>query len=58
MRDVDLALSELADIRAQLAASTRFQGLAPELNLLMGIAAFVVAAARRVAKSCQCCGTS
>lgn len=46
MRDVDLALSELADIRAQLAASTRFQGLAPELNLLMGIAAFVVAAAQ------------
>jgi len=46
LRDVDLALSEVANIRAQLAASTRFLGLAPESNLLMGILAFVVAAAQ------------
>lgn len=44
MKDVDLALSEVANIRAQLAASTRFMGIAPEFNLLMGILAFVVAA--------------
>jgi len=44
VRDVDLALSEVASIRAQLAASTRFLGLAPGFNLLMGILAFVVAA--------------
>lgn len=44
VRDVDLALSEVASIRAQLAASTRFLGLAPGFNLLMGLLAFVVAA--------------
>ncbi len=44
MKDVDLALSEVASIRAQLAASTRFLGLAPRFNLLMGILALVVAA--------------
>lgn len=44
MRDIDLALSEVASIRAQLAASTPFLGLAPGFNLLMGILALVVAA--------------
>lgn len=46
MRDVDLALSQLASIRAQLASSTRFLGLAPEFNLLMGVLAFALAAAQ------------
>lgn len=44
VRDIDLALSEVASIRAQLAASTPFLGLAPGFNLLMGILALVVAA--------------
>lgn len=46
MRDVDLALSQLSTIRAQLASSTRFLGLAPEFNLLTGVLAFALAAAQ------------
>lgn len=46
VRDVDLALSQLASIRAQLASSTRFLGLAPGFNLLLGILAFLLAAAQ------------
>lgn len=44
MTEVDLALSQISSIRAQLIASTRFLGLAPSSNLLSGILAFVVAA--------------
>lgn len=46
MKDVDLALAQISSIRAQLATSTRFLGLAPGLNLLMSGIAFVVAVAQ------------
>lgn len=46
MKDVDLALTQISTIRAQLAASTRFLGLAPEFNLLMGVFAVLIAAAQ------------
>jgi hypothetical protein len=44
--DVDRALSQVADIRAQLAASTRFRGIGPELNALTGLLALLVAMAQ------------
>jgi lysylphosphatidylglycerol synthetase-like protein (DUF2156 family) len=43
VNDVDRALSQLADIRAQLVASTRFRGIAPELNALTALLALLVA---------------
>ena len=46
MNDVERALSEIADIRAQLAASTRFRGIAPEANLLSALLLLLVAAAQ------------
>lgn len=46
MNDVDLALDQISDIRARLAASTRFLGLSPEFNLLLGGLAFVIALAQ------------
>ena len=46
MNEVDRALSDIANIRAQLAASTRFRGIAPEVNALTAVLALVVAAAQ------------
>jgi len=43
MRDVDLALSQVSLIRAQLTATTRFLGISPEFNLLMAVLALAVA---------------
>lgn len=48
MRDVDLALSQISNIRAQVAASTRFQGIAPGFSLLSGVLAFIVATIQSV----------
>lgn len=45
MRDVDLALSQISSIRAHLAASTRFLGIAP-CNVLTGALVLVVAIAQ------------
>ena len=46
MNDIDRALSQIADIRAQMAASTRFHGFAPKAVALTGLIAFAVAAAQ------------
>lgn len=43
MNDVDLALNQISNIRAQLAATTRFLGLSPEFNLLLGGLAILIA---------------
>jgi hypothetical protein len=44
MRDVDTALSEIDRIRAQLAASTRFQGFTPAVAATTGLLALALAA--------------
>lgn len=44
--DIDRALSEIADIRARLVASTRFRGIAPEANVLVSTLSLAVAAAQ------------
>ena len=44
MRDVDTALSEIDRIRAQLAASTRFQGFTPLVAATTGLLALALAA--------------
>ena len=44
MRDVDTALSEIDRIRAQLAASTRFQGFTPAVAAATGLLALALAA--------------
>ena len=44
MRDVDAALSEIDRIRAQLAASTRFQGFTPAVAATTGLLALALAA--------------
>lgn len=46
MNDVDRALSQIEDMHAHLAASTRFQGIAPEVNALSAILVLVVATAQ------------
>jgi len=46
MRDVDAALSEIDRIRAQLAASTRFQGFTPAVAATTGLLALALAAAQ------------
>ncbi|WP_317929620.1 hypothetical protein [Halioxenophilus sp. WMMB6] len=43
MKDVDQALLQIANIRAQLAANTRFLGISPEFNLVMAGLAAVIA---------------
>jgi uncharacterized membrane protein YuzA (DUF378 family) len=43
MTDLDTALSQISSIRAQLAASTRFMGIAPSSNALSGAMAFLFA---------------
>lgn len=48
MNDVERALSEIADIRAHLAASTRFRGIAPEANALTCVLSLVVALAQTI----------
>jgi hypothetical protein len=44
MRDLDTALSEIDRIRAQLAASTRFQGFTPAVAAATGVLALALAA--------------
>jgi hypothetical protein len=44
--DLDRALSDIANVRAQLAASTRFRGFAPHAVALTGAIALAVAAAQ------------
>jgi hypothetical protein len=46
MRDVDTALSEIDRIRAQLAASTRFQGFTPAIAATTGLLAVALATAQ------------
>ena len=46
MSELDNALSQIADIRAKLAASTWFRGFAPELNMVIGVLVLVVALAQ------------
>lgn len=46
MKDVDLALSDISNIRAQLAASTQFRGIAPGFNALMGLVVLIIAVAQ------------
>jgi hypothetical protein len=46
MKDVDLALSAISSIRAQLAASTQFRGIAPGFNAVMAVLVLVIAVAQ------------
>lgn len=46
MNDVEHALSQIADIRARVIASTRFRGMAPKATFFSAIAAVAVAAAQ------------
>ena len=46
MSELDRALSDIANVRAQLAASTRFLGFAPQAVALTGAIALAVAAAQ------------
>lgn len=46
MKDVERAISEIADIRAQLAASTRFRGITPKATALTGVLALALAGAQ------------
>ena len=48
MDDVERALSEIEDIRAYVAASTRFRGIAPEANALTGMLSLAVAVAQTI----------
>lgn len=41
MNDIERAISEISEIRTQLAASTRFRGYAPEAVALMGLLSIV-----------------
>jgi len=49
MSDVDTALSEIGRIRAQFAASTRFQGFTPALAATTGLLALALAALQLMA---------
>lgn len=46
VNDVEHALSQIADIRARVIASTRFRGMPPKATLLSALAALVVATAQ------------
>lgn len=46
MNDVEHALSQIADIRARVIASTRFRGMPPKATLLSALAAVAVASAQ------------
>jgi hypothetical protein len=46
VNEVERAIAEIADIRAQLAASTRFRGIAPQASALLGILALAIAFAQ------------
>jgi hypothetical protein len=48
VNDVERALSEIAEIRARISASSRFQGLGPEAMAFGGALAFAVALAQTV----------
>lgn len=48
MDEVDRALAQIADIRAQLAASTRFNGVPPGANALVSVLSLAVAAAQTI----------
>ena len=42
MNDIERALSEISDIRSQLAASTRFRGYAPEVVAMIGLISLAI----------------
>lgn len=42
MNDIERALSDISDIRSQLAASTRFRGYAPEAVAMIGLVSLAV----------------
>lgn len=46
MNDIERAISEIANIRTQLAASAQFRGIAPKATALTGVLALVVATAQ------------
>ena len=46
MREVERAIAQVADIRQQLAASTRFRGYAPEAVAMIGVMAMLIMAAQ------------
>ncbi len=46
VNDVEHALSQIADIRARVAASTRFRGMAPKANLVSAVLVLAVATAQ------------
>ena len=46
MNDVDQALAQIADIRARVAASTRYRGFAPEAVAVAGLFAVIAATAQ------------
>lgn len=46
MKDLERAISDITEIRARLAASTRFRGLAPQASALTGVLAVVMATAQ------------
>lgn len=48
MNDIQRALSQIADIRAQVAASNRFRGIAPGANVFMGLLSLAVANAQAI----------
>ncbi len=48
MNDVERAISQIDDIRAQLAASTRFRGIAPKATALTAVLSFVAALAQSI----------
>lgn len=48
MRNFDRALTDIATIRAQLAAGTQFQGFGPEVMALSGLCAIILAMAQSV----------
>jgi hypothetical protein len=48
LNELERALSQITDIRAQLAASTRFRGIAPEANVLTGVFTLAVAGAQAI----------
>lgn len=57
MTDLERALGQISDVRAQMAASTRFRGLAPEAVASSALLAFGAAAVQTVMAS-QLNGTS
>ena len=48
MNEIERAISEISDIRSQLAASTRFRGYAPEAVAMVGVLSLAVLLAQTV----------